>query len=780
MILKRIKAENILKYRKLELNDLPAQGQIAVAGPNEAGKTAVGETICLGLFGRTFSLGPDQLDRVIRWGEYRGSVVLEFAGRDGGDYIVEREIDNTGHHNARLYISGEEQPVAEGIEPVTDAIHELGGFTYQSFVDSFYLAQREMEVPHAKSATVKALIGVDKLETAAAEVRNEMGGTAQAIRTLENEIKSNRQRVAEVDLDRAQLGRLESQRDAKIKAAAAAEAESDDLTTRAESIGKAATAFVDAAQMFVESTLRTNYDQWRNRKQRVANGLVAVATASKASNVEANTGALESTGAAIESFENGLAEYDKVRNLASLYRQRLAALLDDSPDGNGRSGRDMRAADRTDARFADRRAVVVRQVDKVKGWRRPLLVLSVFFVELACLAWVGWAVLRAAPDSTLAGWLQTAIGLSESGRQLVLLLSAIGGSVLAVLLFWLYGRTVSRLRQFRRELEEIDTQMRIARDEISVIDAMQEAALPDALDALRNVGNDLVGSAVVSFAKGDGAVLIRPEALAEKLTQIRDGSANAAKSLRQGRQRISERAADLKRQAEEVRQRTTELEDQIRAERERWEQVEALERTIVGLEAKTTELRHQIVLRKLACELIDGACRRIYSRFHPELRRFVSKILPRLTKDRYEHLEIDDDLHVRVFCKEKNDFVGLAEISNGTHRQLMLCVRLALSQALIASSSKASQFIFFDEPFAFFDEQRMARAVDVLRRISPQITQVWLAAQKLDYPSSFDMVLDCDVANDCLVASGKKAVDGTPFSPQSNSACGDPAVLPVG
>jgi len=138
----------------------------------------------------------------------------------------------------------------------------------------------------------------------------------------------------------------------------------------------------------------------------------------------------------------------------------------------------------------------------------------------------------------------------------------------------------------------------------------------------------------------------------------------------------------------------------------------------------------------------------------PELRRFVSKILPELTGQRYEHLELDDDLRVRVYCKEKNDFVGLAEISNGTHRQLMLCVRLALSQALIASSGKSHQFIFFDEPFVFFDEQRMAKAIDVLGKISPQITQVWLAAQTFSRRDRFAMVIDCHADSDTLVVSG--------------------------
>ena len=318
----------------------------------------------------------------------------------------------------------------------------------------------------------------------------------------------------------------------------------------------------------------------------------------------------------------------------------------------------------------------------------------------------------------------------------------------------LYLRAANRLRDCHCRLEDIDTEAQIARVEMGVIDRMEEAALPDALDALGSVRNDLLNSAVVSFADGDGAVLVQPDAFAAKLAEIRNSGDRAVRSLGQARQRTAKRTADLNEQAGALHEEVTQLEGEIAGERERWEQVKAVEGSIAGLEAKAGRLRDEITVRELGRGLIDGACRRIYSRFHPELRRIVSKILPQLTEDRYEHVEIDDDLRIRVFCKEKNDFVGLAEISNGAHRQLMLCVRLALSQALIASSGKAAQFIFFDEPFAFFDAQRMAKAIDVLRKISPQITQVWLAVQEFDDPSAFDMVLNCEVNHDCLEASG--------------------------
>ncbi len=757
MILKRLEARNILKYRQLLLADLPAHGQIAVAGPNEAGKTAVGETICLGLFGQTFSLGPDDLDKVIRWGEYGGSVTVEFTGSDGGDYTIVREIDNTGKHIARLYLSGEsteEGPLVEGTDAVAEAVRELGGFTYKSFIDSFYLAQREMEMPHGKSETIKALIGVDRLETAAGELQAEITETITTIGTLETQIQDGKRKISQINLDPAQLGRLESQRDANVKTAVAAEKESDNLSSRANSVGKTATAFIKAAEMFVRSTPRTSYEQWRDRKQCVATGLVAAAKASQASGIDAHSPALETTGAAVQTFEHGLAQYNQIRNLAGLYRQRLAYLLDDGRIHIPRREDDRQPGGESDAPFAERRAAALMEIVEVTRRRRLCVGLGIFFLELALFAWVGWAVLLAAPESTIGGWLQAVIALGETGRQLLLLFGAIGATTLTGLFTAHYLRETNEMREGQRTLENIDTQSQIARVEMGVIDAMDEAAMPDALEALRGVRNDLLSSAVVSFVEREGTVLVKPDALAAKLAEIREGSTRATRSLTEAQQRFTDRAADLKRHAMELQATVKQLDEKITEEGRRWEQVEALERTVAGLQAKASELRHAIVVRKLACELIDAACQRIYSRFHPELRRFVSKLLPRLTGDRYEHLELDEDLRVRVFCKEKNDFVGLAELSNGTHRQLMLCVRLALSQALIASSSKAAQFLFFDEPFAFFDERRMARAIDVLRKISPQITQVFLAAQKFENPEAFDMVLHCDVDDNCLEASG--------------------------
>ncbi len=54
MIILRIKAECLHRYRRLRLTDLPERGIIALSGDNESGKSAIGGIICFALFGRTF------------------------------------------------------------------------------------------------------------------------------------------------------------------------------------------------------------------------------------------------------------------------------------------------------------------------------------------------------------------------------------------------------------------------------------------------------------------------------------------------------------------------------------------------------------------------------------------------------------------------------------------------------------------------------------------------------------------------------------------------------
>ena len=128
MILTDIIAQNFLKYARLELRDLPEQGVIAIAGANESGKSSIGEVICFALFGRTFSLGDDELQKLIRWGESACNITIRFRINDAARYQITRMLDRDGNHGVRLSRAGEaELPFARGHDEVEAAVYDLLG-----------------------------------------------------------------------------------------------------------------------------------------------------------------------------------------------------------------------------------------------------------------------------------------------------------------------------------------------------------------------------------------------------------------------------------------------------------------------------------------------------------------------------------------------------------------------------------------------------------------------------------------------------------------------------
>jgi DNA repair protein SbcC/Rad50 len=167
-------------------------------------------------------------------------------------------------------------------------------------------------------------------------------------------------------------------------------------------------------------------------------------------------------------------------------------------------------------------------------------------------------------------------------------------------------------------------------------------------------------------------------------------------------------------------------------------------RSSADLDTRLADLRRRVRARTLALELLDGAIHYISQRFNTEVRNLAAESLPKLTNGRYEHLQIDTNLRVKAFSNEKRNFMDLDEISSGTQRQIMLAVRLALSQKLVNSAIHGPQMLFLDEPFAFFDERGPASALAILPKVSGDFTQIWVTSQTFPAGSRFDLTIECN------------------------------------
>jgi exonuclease SbcC len=620
MIINSVKAENVLKYAKLDLQDIPEHGLIAISGPNESGKSSIGETVCFALFGRTFSLDFDDLSKIIRWDETHCSVELEFTPSDGRRYRLERFLDDTGNHSARLDpadgAEGEE-PLARGIEQVADKVYELIGYEFEEFIESFYLAQREITTPHPHSYAVKTMAGLVTLEYCAEACRDDHEVTRAEIDTRQEDLSKLQTEVDELEIDPRLMSQLQSEHDQVSRSMA-------DANRRMEQLDSASVDYQDALP-----------------KRQKALG------------------------------------------------------------ARGRSG----------------------------FW-------AFFSLLLALFAGGSWYLLTQMPEHDLSLQLSEFVSSRLTFWQPEMLAWLLYAGVAFAFLFLFFMFRRNSLAGQVKGMDSVAQTLSSALDDLPGLETVQPVAdeaeeETEAAAAVESdAGSSLAAEPEVVDRAARGRLSQRISDWQADIMQVRDGVGAEQNQLRQ--------------EMDTAAQRKSELDQAIALEQARLDKADQLRGMQGELRERIVEQERHSEICTLADQLVEGATREVSYQFNRKLRGLVGKTLPLFTENRYEHLQIEDDLTVRAFSSEKRDFMALEEISSGTQRQIMLAVRLALSQELVERTVKGSQFLFLDEPFAFFDERRTRSALTVLPTLSEELNQIWIIGQAFADDLNFDRHIRCE------------------------------------
>jgi len=629
MIITDLRAENFLKYAELEFSDLPASGLIAVSGPNESGKSTIGETICFALFGRTYAVNADAPGKLIRWGQPRCNVSVDFRGKNDGTYRVSRYLDTESTQGARLEaLDDGETTLAKGAEQVAAALPGLIGFDYEEFVESFYLAQRELTTPHPHSHALMAMAGIAPL----ARIREELR-----------------------------------------------EANTQDATANADTVRQIAEVETQIAELGID-------------KQRLPD--------------------LETARATVTS-----AQEEKSERLALLQRS---------------------AADYQDKFPA---------ACKARGARRKARLFAVVFFVLAATLWGGWAVLTQLPDSgvsqQLSAWLANNFPGWQPERVATLLAAAVVATILFIVSVAMHARQGAQLGRLADHAQELARQLGLARGsaDAGIRDTLENVARlvptpePEAVPDPVNEQSQESTEAALS----ESGQLPLPDsvaALGDRATRF-DADAIEIKQTVDGIE------PTLSNQSMTLKYHASLLDRAIGEEQQRLRDAERLEAMRDGHRDTHREREHRVRVREVGISLLESASRERSHQFNKEVRSLAGGALPRFTEDRYQHLQIDENLSVRVFSNDKHDFMDFDEISSGTQRQIMLAVRLALSEELILSTVGGAQFVFLDEPFAFFDEQRMLNTLHALPELSDELAQIWIITQQLPEAARVDAHIRC-------------------------------------
>ncbi len=738
MIINSVRAENVLKYSLLDLSDVPARGLIAVIGDNESGKSSIGESICFALFGRTFSLGPEELDKVIRWGESRCSIKLDFTTPDGQRYQVARFLDELGNHGASISRAGE-APMIRGIDEVESALKDIIGFGYAEFVESFYLAQREITTPHPHSFAVKAMAGVDVLEKVVGNCQDEAERSRQQAEETGAELADVQAQIEALDLQEGHLESLQGQLEEQESALGSDRlgiAGRKDTAEQADRITQRLRAGANAWQGIDPEA---SFNERRNQARALEALLTEIAPDCRVQPATARP--LDELAATAADARERLGIFESLSARAAAYRGQLERLLGSPEKTSLKAGEQTFAARQAELLAAEKRAASSRRTAQVSMFVLLLLSLSVWGVT---------GLLGLAPESpqatALAEWLTS---LSANWRTLFQPWFILAACLLTVLFLVFMGRGIalgSQLQQLGRSREKIMYEVANASQEARDLAALDDMPLPDALAFLGRLHDETMASHAAEFAQGAGTALIDPNEHARR----REAFSKSAGMLEQGLSASKEAAlGEVERLHESVAARSADiarLGEMIGHEEERVRKHRELAAIADNLSGRVDELQHRVKVRELAADLLGGAIHYISQRFNTEVRNLAADSLPRFTNGRYEHLQIDENLKVKAFSNEKRNFMDLDEISSGTQRQIMLAVRLALSQKLVNSVIQGPQMLFLDEPFAFFDESRTASALAVLPEVSGDFTQIWVTSQTFPAASRFDMYVECTAA----------------------------------
>ncbi len=752
-----------MKFSSLKLSGLPQRGIIGVEGPNESGKTTIGEAILFAFFGKTRASQETSVSRLIRWGADYLSVEVEFHIPGRGDFLIYREIDKYGTNYVKVIDLATRTEAAAGNVNVSEFLARTLKFDFFEFHQSFYHDQEESRRSREAQANfVERMSGIAQLRDAAQAFRKEIEGLEREFSHYQKDIQRNLQQVEKYDRNIAKLPELRESARARGEEMEKARTEHRRRQEDVEAyrrLGEGRGALVRRLEGLTEDPA----DGILTALAEISQGLKALPQGSTQERDFAVKCAddLRSHQARIDEIVEMLRQFQAFRAAC----QNLADEVSERLDPEGEEG-------------------LVVEEERLQAElglaRRRARRLLIGGGALLILAGLCGGIAEAHRHGLLAGFWPPAVpawaGYAAGG--LLFLLS--------VVLFSLRRGVSRRANQLQSALQN------------QALRIQEETAEREKLAALLSIRGP---GEVVRFVKTSEGLADRPRTeIRRELQRVHrvllegEGDGEYRKAIlslsrmeREFRTRILKEAQRAEKTVQEaeaaVRKSRGDLdkvESEIRECESQAQRKEALQGKNRELHVSSGELRGSIDLRRLAIELLDDTGASIRNKIGPSLSRFMKQLLPKLTRGRYRDIKVGSDLTLQVFTSDKSDFLEPAELSGGTHEALNLALRLATSQAFIATRTLEKQFVFLDEPFKMMDEGRALEAIGVLGSLSADLPQVFViqpnftAAQR----EMFDWLVRTSIDRPELCLPGQQVLHASASHPSVDVAPAEAALGP--
>jgi DNA repair exonuclease SbcCD ATPase subunit len=716
MIIVSLKLKNFLKFEQVEISQLPDQGVIAIQGDNESGKSSIGEAIYFALFGRTSLYLPTELHRCVRWGARHAEVALEFETPDKKRFCITRTLNEQNHLTALLVCTTGELPPVDNLADVSARMTEICGMDSDQFSRSVYCSQ--LEFTHASHPhSINTLCGIDFIENAMQSIAADSSAEESVIAGLEKEKQNLVEQLDQLDSQLEELERQQKGLSSLNQELNALDQHRIQLNEQMKTIEQHQHTLTESLDQLAACSAQTPYLDWNNALIDCRESLLELdeVIPDEWGGTPPLTEALRGRMVDIESMLDGFAAL--IERLAP----RRAALAEFLEENFTQCSDKQSCASPTHAPLKKEKAL--QEALSATENRRMFAMGGLASTALCYLIW--------ALFFDLFGNLTTAV-----------LITLLATSLIVGLGFFVKQST-RLLAQQSSTWQSYCEQLARARRESQELDELVTQPLVKTLQWFRDHADHSIREYAECYLDGPGADwedTLRLQALFKDLQHhaqsLRERLIPILESLA-SRQELLARDKLEKLQTRDRLQRTlSELELSLRPAFE-------IEADIQTCQVEWERSQRQQRIFKTATELLSATGSQIADRFTQDLRKIIALILPSLTENRYEAIKVDPYLNVQVFATAKQDFVDFNEISNGTRRQIGLALRLALSEHMTDFARIAPQFVFLDEPFAFFDAARTTSTLAALPRLSSRLTQYFVVGQAFPDSAQFSRVIHC-------------------------------------
>lgn len=189
---------------------------------------------------------------------------------------------------------------------------------------------------------------------------------------------------------------------------------------------------------------------------------------------------------------------------------------------------------------------------------------------------------------------------------------------------------------------------------------------------------------------------------------------------------------ELQLQSDHLRQETTAKKAVINSSRVDPDNMIRLEEELHVFQDREHEIKSKLRVLEITKKYIDMARTSTLENTSVRLQKYLKKHLPFITNARYKDVEVNSQMEIQVFSKERNDYLEPeTHLSHGTIDQIYLIARFGLHELF---SGGRHSIMILDDPFVHFDKERRLNALELLQTMA-QENQIILLTHNREYAS---------------------------------------------